>query len=117
MQSEINNLAEFKDIETEKKFHDNEVKMRLNLSRNIVIIFAVVNFLFVYTDYTYIKNTTVSDIIYYSLIPRTITLVAAAFVFVYLKKSKNKSSAIKSVIVSPYLHIWYMNTLQFILLL
>lgn len=99
MQSEINNLAEFKDIETEKKFHYNEVKMRLRLSRNIVIIFAVVNFLFVYTDYTYIQNTTVSEITYYSLMPRTITLLAAVFVFAFLKKAKDKSTAIKSVIV------------------
>ena len=99
MQSEINLLAEFKEIDKEKKFHDNEVKVRLRLSRNIVIIFAIVNFLFVYADYSFLQYKAISSILCYSLIPRTITLTVAVLIFFILKKAKDKSSAIKSVII------------------
>lgn len=99
MQSEINHLAEFRDIDKEKRFHDNEVSSRLRLSRNTVIIFAVVDFLFVCTDFMFLQNTTTSAVIYYSLVPRAITLMAAFLVFVLLKKAVDKSAAIKSIIV------------------
>lgn len=99
MQSEINHLAEFRETDKEKKFHDNEVHARLRLSRNTVIIFAVVDFLFVSTDYLFLQHTTASAVTDYSLIPRAITLLAAVVVFLFLKKATDKSAALKSVVV------------------
>lgn len=98
MQSEINDLAEFRDMNKEKAFHDNEVKMRLRLSGKIVLIFAAVNFLFVCLDYKYLQYKDISIIIHYSLIPRAITLLVAVFVFTLLKKVEDKSTAIKSIV-------------------
>lgn len=98
MQCEINRFAEFKDEKIEKQFHDDEVQKGLRLSRNMIIIFAVVNFLFVFLDYYFLQYSDVTVVIYYSLIPRAIMLACAVFVFFLLKRAKNKSAAISSVI-------------------
>ena len=98
VQFEINRLAEFKDEKREKEFHDNEVRMRLHLSEKIVLVFAVVDLLFVFSDYTYLQYADVSVILYYSFIPRAFVLAVAVFVFILLEKIKDKSAGINSVV-------------------
>ena len=97
VQNPINHLAELKDAAEEKKFHDDEVRTGLQLSRNIVLVFAFVNFLFVFMDYEYLNYSNKSAIFYNSLIPRAVTLVTAILVCILLQKSKNKSMAMNSI--------------------
>ncbi len=99
MRQEINYLAEFKEEMKETEFHDRKVHKGLRLSGNLVVIFAVVNFLFVFLDYGYLQYDDISVILYHSLIPRAIILVCAVFVFILLKRAENKRAAINSVMV------------------
>ena len=99
MQHEINRLAEFIDRDREKEFHNNEVVRGLKTSRNIVLIFSIVNLQFVISDYLYLEYSDISAIIYHSLIPRIIALILAIIVYFLLTKAENKIMAIKSVII------------------
>lgn len=99
MQQEINCFAELKDKNREKEFHDNEVRKGLRLSRRVILVFGICNFLFVFIDYFYLQYADVSVVIYHSLIPRAIVLASAVFVFNLLARAKNKSAAIKSVVI------------------
>lgn len=98
MQQEINGLAEFRDKNTEKEFYRNEVIRGLRISRNTILIFSIINLLFVVTDYLYL-TADIKIITYYSLIPRIIILAMAIIVFILLKNARNKTAAIKSAIV------------------
>ena len=99
MEHEINCLAEFKDNNIEKEFHDIEVKKGLRASRNIVLIFSIINLTFTFWDYLYLEYADISIILYHSLIPRIVILVMGIIVFILLKKAENKITAIKSVIL------------------
>jgi len=98
MKQEINRLAEFRDKNTEKQFYDSEVKRGLRVSRYTILIFSIINLLFVVTDYLYLSADT-EFIIFYSLIPRVFILAMAIFEFFLLKMARNKTAAIKSAIV------------------
>jgi len=99
VEPEINCLAEFKDENMENDFHESEVKKGLQTSRNMILIFSIINLLFVVFDYLYLKYADVSVVIYHSLIPRIVILVLGIIVFILLNKAPNKITAIKSVIV------------------
>lgn len=99
MKQEINRLAEFRDKSIEKEFYNNEVKKGLRVSGNIVLIFSIINLLFVISDYLYLEYANITAIIYYSLIPRIIILAMAIVIFVLLKKAKDKTTVIKSIII------------------
>ncbi len=94
MQSVINQLGEFKEEKMEKEFRADEIQKGLTVSRNIIIVFGVVNLLFVILDYSYLDYAGISVVLYYSLIPRIIILAIAVFVFFLLKRAKNKVRAI-----------------------
>lgn len=99
MEPEINCLAEFKDETMEYDFHESEVKKGLQTSRNMVLIFSIINLLFVVLDSLYLNYADISVVIYHSLIPRIVILVLGIIVFIFLNKAPNKTTAIKSVIV------------------
>ena len=98
MKQEINRLAEFRDKNTEKQFYDSEVKRGLRVSRYTILIFSIINLLFVLMDYLYL-NDDYKFIIFYSLIPRIIIVAMAIFVFFLLKNARNKPAAIKSAAI------------------
>ena len=99
MVHEINRLAEIKDKNREKEFHDNEVRKGLRISRNLILIFGVVNLLYVLGDYFFLEYDDTAIVIYFSLIPRIVALIMAIGEFTLLKKAENKTAAIKSVII------------------
>ena len=96
---EINCLAEFKDKDREKEFYDIEVGKGLRVSRNIILIFSMINVTLVFLEYLYLEYEDMSIILYHSLIPRLIVLILAIIVAILLKKIENKKTAIKSTIV------------------
>lgn len=98
MKQEINRLAEFKDRDLEKEFYRHEVKSGLRISRNTILIFSIINLLFVIPDYLYLASD-IKFIVYYSLIPRIVIVAMAIAVFILLKKARNHIAAIKSAIV------------------
>lgn len=94
----INRLAEFKDKNMEREFHNNEVIKGLRATRYLILIFSVINFLFVILDYLYLEYNGISIILYYSLIPRIIVLAAGTAFFLLVKNARNQSAAIHCVI-------------------
>lgn len=99
MQHEINRLAEFKDKEVEKKFHENEIRKGLRTSKYTILIFSVVHLAFVLVDYFYLSYEDVSVVLYHSLLPRILIFFMAVAVFILLERDKDKQRAIKSVLV------------------
>ena len=99
MEPEISCLAEFKDKNIENEFHESEVKKGLRTSRNMVLIFSIINLILVIWDYLYLKYADISVVVYHSLIPRIAILVLGIIVYILLNKAPNKIAAIKSVIV------------------
>ena len=98
MQHEINRLGEFADKKREEQFHDNEIRKALRTSKNTILIFSIINLTFAIWDYLYLY-TDISIVLYHSLIPRLINVMAAVIVSLLLRRIENKSAAIKSVIV------------------
>jgi len=99
VEPEISCLAEFKDKNIENEFHESEVKKGLRTSRNMVLIFSIINLILVIWDYLYLKYADISVVVYHSLIPRIAILVLGIIVYILLNKAPNKIAAIKSVIV------------------
>jgi len=99
VEPEISCLAEFKDKNIENEFHESEVKKGLRTSRNMVLIFSIINLILVIWDYLYLKYADISVVVYHSLIPRIAILVLGIIVYILLNKAPNKITAIKSVIV------------------
>ena len=99
MRHEINRLAELSDKKRERAFSENETRQELQTSRNIIIIFSIINLLFVIWDYLYLKYSSIAIIIYHSLIPRILILIMAIIVSTLLKKLENKIMAMNSVII------------------
>ena len=108
MHGVINRFGEFKEKELEKEFHTNEIQKGLRLSRNIILIFAITNLLFVFLDYYYLDYVDITIVLYYSFIPRIIILLAAVFVFFLIKNATNKGRAMNATvafgIVAYFMH-------------
>jgi diguanylate cyclase (GGDEF)-like protein len=99
MDNKLNKLGEFHNKDIEQDYIITDIRKGLRVSRYITVIFSFTNLLYVILDYLFLEYSSLSVIIYYSLLPRIVILLAAVAVFLLAGKLKNVKYSV-SIIVS-----------------
>lgn len=89
MNDTLTPLAEFRDKNLERAFFDDNAKKSLKYVRYITLISGVIYLLFFISDYLFLKDYLMIDIVVFSLIPRFVVLSLAVILFVASKRIKN----------------------------